>query len=89
MVSVLSPLSNSWIVIIIGLHIALNRTPNIDCYWGGSTQDVVLRVVLQKVLAGNLQTICIELESKIVCLWQSVAVSGKPWRYPLNRGRQG
>ena len=33
------PLSNSWIIIIIWLYIALNRTPNIDCYWvGGSTQ---------------------------------------------------
>ena len=40
-------------------------------------------------VAEYLQTICIELESKIVCLWQSVAVSGKPRRYPLNRGRKG
>ena len=31
---VLPPLSNSWIMIIIWLYIALNRTPNIDCYWG-------------------------------------------------------
>ena len=35
---VLPPLSNSWIIIIVGLCIALNRTPNIDCYWGGDTQ---------------------------------------------------
>ena len=33
--SVLNPLSNSWIIIIIWLYIALDRTPNIDCYWGG------------------------------------------------------
>ena len=32
---VLPPLSNSWIIIIIWLYIALNRTPNIDCYWRG------------------------------------------------------
>ena len=32
----LRPLSNSWIISIIRLYIALNRTPNIDC--GGSTQ---------------------------------------------------
>ena len=29
-----APLSNSWIIIIMWLYIALNRTPNIDCYWG-------------------------------------------------------
>ena len=29
---VLPPLSNSWIIIIKGLFIALNRTPNINCY---------------------------------------------------------
>ena len=32
---VLPPLSNSWIRIIIWLYIALNRTPNVDCYCGG------------------------------------------------------
>ena len=31
-----APLSNSWIISIIWLYIALNRTPNIDCYWGGA-----------------------------------------------------
>ena len=25
-------LSNSWIIIVIWLYVALNRTPNIDCY---------------------------------------------------------
>ena len=30
-----APFSNSWIIIIIWLYIALNRTHNIDCYWGG------------------------------------------------------
>ena len=38
---VLPPLSNSWIISIIGLYIALNGTPNIDCYLGGgSTQSM-------------------------------------------------
>ena len=37
---VLPPLSNSWIMNIIWLYIALNRTPSIDCYWGGSTQMI-------------------------------------------------
>ena len=37
---VLPPLSNSWITIIIWLHIALNRTPNIDCYWVGAVPKV-------------------------------------------------
>ena len=31
----LPPLGNCWIIIVIWLYIALNRTPNIDCYWGG------------------------------------------------------
>ena len=35
---VLPPLSNSWRIIIIGLYLALNRTPNIDFYWGGEGQ---------------------------------------------------
>ena len=29
-------LSNSWILFIIWLFRALNRTPNIDCYWVGA-----------------------------------------------------
>ena len=33
--------SNSWIRIIIWLYIALNRTPNKNCYWGGSTQTIL------------------------------------------------
>ena len=37
---VLSPLSNSWIISIIWLYIALTMTLNIDCYWGGSTQGI-------------------------------------------------
>ena len=36
----LPPLSNSRIISKIWLFIALNRTPNIDCYWGGSTQCI-------------------------------------------------
>ena len=44
-----APLSNSWIIIIIRLYIALNRTPNTDCYWGRAvpngygSQDVLAR----------------------------------------------
>ena len=30
---VLPPLSNSWIMLMISLYIALSRTPNIDWYW--------------------------------------------------------
>ena len=36
---VLSPLSNSWIIIIIWLYIALSRTPNIDSYWVGAVPN--------------------------------------------------
>ena len=41
----LPTLSKSWmiiILIIIRLYIALNRTPSIDCYLGGSTQGLEL-----------------------------------------------
>ena len=27
-------------ILIIGLHIALNRTPNLDCYWEGAVPKV-------------------------------------------------
>ena len=40
---VLPPLSNSWITIIIWLYIALNRTPNIDCYWVGAVPNLYPR----------------------------------------------
>ena len=40
---VLPPLSNSWIISIIWLYIALNRTPNIDCYWGGAVPNACVR----------------------------------------------
>ena len=44
---VLHPLSNSWIIIIIWLYIALNRTANIDCYLGGgSTQGLGLIIAM-------------------------------------------
>ena len=37
------PLSNSWIIVLIWLCKALNRTPNIDSYWvGGCTQVLAL-----------------------------------------------
>ena len=38
---VLPPLSNSWIITIIWLYIALTRTPNIDCYWVGAVPKVL------------------------------------------------
>ena len=31
-----APLSNSWLVNITWLYIALDRTPNIYCYWVGA-----------------------------------------------------
>ena len=34
------PLSNSWIIVIIWLYIALSRTPNIDCYSVGAIPKV-------------------------------------------------
>ena len=34
------PLGNSWIIVIIWLYIALNRTPNIDCSWVGAIPKV-------------------------------------------------
>ena len=37
---VLPPLTNSWIIIIVRLYIAFNRTPNIDCYWVGAVPKV-------------------------------------------------
>ena len=41
---VLPPLSNSWIlsIFIMGLYIALNRTPNIDCYCVGAVPNLNL-----------------------------------------------
>ena len=37
---VLPPLSNSWIIIIVWLYIALNRTLNIDCYWVAAVPNI-------------------------------------------------
>ena len=34
-----APPSNSWIIGIIWLYLALNRTPNIDCYWERAVPD--------------------------------------------------
>ena len=33
-------LSNSWIIHILWSYIAINRTPNIDCYWVGAVPKV-------------------------------------------------
>ena len=35
-----APLTNSWIIFILWSYIALNRTPNVDCYWGGAVPKV-------------------------------------------------
>ena len=37
---VLPPLSNSWIILTIWVYIALNRTPNTDCYWGRAVPNL-------------------------------------------------
>ena len=37
---VLPPFSNSWIINIIWVYIALNGTPNIDCYWVGAVPNL-------------------------------------------------
>ena len=37
---VLPRLRHSWIIVIIWLYIALNRTPNIDCYWEGAVPKI-------------------------------------------------
>ena len=36
---VLPPLTSSWIISTMGSYIALNRTPNIDCYWEGAVPN--------------------------------------------------
>ena len=40
---VLSPPSNSWIITIKWLYIALNKTPNIACYWVGAVPNACLQ----------------------------------------------
>ena len=37
---VLLPLTNSWIIDVIWLYIALNRIPNIECSWVGAVPKV-------------------------------------------------
>ena len=38
---ILLPLSNSWIIMYnMVIYIALNRTPNMDCYWVGAVPNV-------------------------------------------------
>ena len=37
---VLPSLTNTWIIVIVGLYMALQRTPNIDCYWVGAVPKV-------------------------------------------------
>ena len=51
--SVLPPLSNSWIRIIIWLYIALNRTPNIYCYWVGAVPNLNPKSVTASLLSSS------------------------------------
>ena len=51
----LPPLSNSWITIIIWLYIALNRTPNIDCYWVGAVPKLWDSIGLSPVFTSPYQ----------------------------------
>ena len=37
---VLPPLSNSWMIVILWLYIALNRTPTIACHWVGAVPNL-------------------------------------------------
>ena len=41
------PLSNSWIISIIWPYIALNRIPNIDCFWEGEVHKVYIILSLK------------------------------------------
>ena len=45
---VLPPLSISWTINIIGVYIALNRTHNIDCYWGGGSTQLIVGLIKPK-----------------------------------------
>ena len=57
----LPPLSNGWMMNKVWLYIALNRTPNIDCYWEGAVpkvlgwDDQILNFLLLSNIACNLQ----------------------------------
>ena len=63
---ILPPLSTSRIINIVWLYIALSRTPNMDCYWGGggSTQRLAFKAflttspdhLLQRALQSSLLT---------------------------------
>ena len=58
------PLSNSWIISIIGLYIALNRTLNINCYWGGAVPNINARN-LEPMYRSFLKSM-VQLESRTV-----------------------
>ena len=38
---------------LIWLYIALNRTPSIDCYWGGSSTQTIPHLSLPKKRQGS------------------------------------
>ena len=40
---VVPPVSNSWIITKMWVYVALNRTHNIDCYWGGAVPNLGFR----------------------------------------------
>ena len=76
---VLPPRSNSWIINVIWLYIALNRTPTIDCYWGGSTQsrgglDDLPRSLLPCALCAlriDFLSLSLSLSLSCFCLWKA------------------
>ena len=47
---ILPPLSNSWIIMTIWLCVALNRIPNMDCYWGGAVPKLNPKLSTPKLL---------------------------------------
>ena len=46
------PPSNSWTINISWLYIALNRTPNTDCYWVGAVPNIQLYKLPVKACMG-------------------------------------
>ena len=71
------PLSNSWIISILWLYIALNGTPNVDCYWGGggSTQSIsfdkvrghILEAAVSRMGSIQMGPLLLEMPKKVGC----------------------
>ena len=54
---VLPPLSNNGITTIILLYIALNRTPDIDCYWEGAVPNFYYSMSLRTMAFGAVKQV--------------------------------